>query len=149
MKLKISLLRTTLTFIFASLFLAVMIFVICIMIFLDFPWDYRQPLIIIVWFISSIVFYVITLNSCYYILSKKDLTVVRFKKRIVYTFSDVIYIDEELSKKKKMVCFFTKFGHKRYITFDQENKILPMMLKQCKNLQTKEEFEINYPNVKF
>lgn len=149
MKLKIAAWKTTLTFIFASLFCALMIFLVCILIFLDWPWDYRQPTIIVVWFISSIIFYIITLKSCYYVLSKKDLTVVRFKKRLVYSFSDIIYIDEELSKKKKMICFYTRFNHKRFVTFDKNNVVFPAMLKYCKNRMSKEEFEINYPNVKF
>ena len=48
MKLKISYKKTALTFLFSTLFCGVLIFLVCISIFLDTPWDWRQPVIITV-----------------------------------------------------------------------------------------------------
>ena len=148
MKLKISPLRTIVSFLLAFLFLGVALFFMCWTIFFDFPWDFRQPLIIGLWVVSGIVFLILSLTQNYYILSKKYVTVKRYTKELIYYFSDVIYIDEEKSMKKKMIHFYTRQGHPRYLNFDRKGILYQTMLEKCENRMSKEEFERTHPDVK-
>ena len=148
MKLKISPLRTIVSFLLAFLFLGVALFFMCWTIFFDFPWDFRQPLIIGLWVVSGIVFLILSLTQNYYILSKKYVTVKRYTKELIYYFADVIYIDEEKSMKKKMIHFYTRQGHPRYLNFDRKGILYQTMLEKCENRMSKEEFERTHPDVK-
>ena len=148
MKLKISISRTLVTFLVASLIAAGLIFGMCFSFFLKWPWEWQPYVIISLWLVSSIFFLVLTIKLNYYELTRKEVIVHRFKKQLIYRFSDVIYIDEEKSLKKKTVYFYTKFGHDRYLTFDREGLLYKAMLEKCTNRLTKEEFNKRYPNLK-
>lgn len=148
MKLKISPTKIALTFIFSSLFCGVLIFLVCITIFLSTPWDYRQPLIIGVWIISTILFYILTITSNYYELSKKYIKVIRYKKEYIYYFSEIIYIDEAKSRKNKTITFITSRGDVKYLSFDKKGLLLDYMLKNCKNLMSLEEVKNKFPTIK-
>lgn len=148
MKLVVDRRRTILTFIIVFLVMGAALFGICFWIFLDFPWDFRQPLIIAFWIVSSIVFLVLSLTKNYYVLEKKYLVVKRYTKELVYYFSDVLYIDEEQSIKKKTIHFYTRQGHARYLSFDRQGIIYKTMLEKCTNRLSKEEFEKGYPDVR-
>ena len=148
MKLVVDRRRTILTFFIAFLIMGAVLFGICFWIFLDFPWDFRQPLIIGIWVISSIVFLVLSLTANYYELNKKYVLVKRLRKELIYYYSDVIYIDEEKSAKKKMVHFYTRQGHARYLNFDKDGILYKTMLERCTNRMSKEEFERKYPDVR-
>ena len=88
MKLKISKVRTIVTFLIASLLLAVILFGICFGIFINWPWDFRQPLIIGLWLFSGVIFLILSLTMNYYVLSKKYVTVKRYSRELIYYFSD-------------------------------------------------------------
>ena len=149
MKLKINPTRIIVSFIFASLFVGAALFGICYHMFLFETWDWRQITIIVFYVVSTIGFLLFALLSNYYILERKYVEVHRFKKVLVYSFSDIIYIEEEKSKKEKVIHFYTRQGHTRYLTFDQKGLLYKAMLEKCQNRLTKEEFYTKYPNVKF
>ncbi len=157
MKLRISSWRMTWTFIIAALLVAAIIFGIFFSYFLSWPWSPANEsqywwvpyLLISIWVVLTIVFYVLTLTSNYYMVSKTEIDQVRFRRHTHYRLENVIYIDKEKSKKRKMVCFFTKDGYKKYLTFDRKGKIYDIMIKNCHNLMSEEEFRNLYPNVKF
>lgn len=149
MKLKISYKKTALTFLFSTLFCGVLIFLVCISIFLDTPWDWRQPVIITVWLISAIIFYVWTITSNYYELTKKYVKVIRYKKEYIYYFNEIIYIDVEKSRKRKTITFVTSRGDVKYLNFDQKNILLDALIEGCHNLLEKEELMRKFPNIKF
>ena len=110
-------------------------------------WDYRQFIIISAYALLMAVILVLSLNSYYYEINKKDLTVSRFGKKYVYFYSDIIYIDEEQSKKSKTLCFVTKFGDVKYLTFDKEGKIFEVAISRCKNLISLEEVKKKFPGI--
>ena len=116
--------------------------------FLTLPWDWRQWTIIGFWAVSGIALIVITPLNIYYEINKRYVVVSKYGKKTTYNYSDVVYIDEEKSEKKKVVHFYTNKGHARYITFDQKGLLYKTMLANCKNRLSKEDFEANYPNVK-
>lgn len=83
----------------------------------------------------------------YYEINRKYVMFVRFNKKYIYHYNDVVYIDEKQSEKRHVVCFYTNKGHTRYLIFDRKNVLYPTMLKHCQNRLTSEKFKEKYPNV--
>ncbi|MGM9873826.1 MAG: hypothetical protein ACI31G_02755 [Bacilli bacterium] len=130
-------------------FVGVMIFLIFFKLFITWPWDFKQPLIIAVWLISGIIFTIFSIKGTHYLVTKKYLQVTRGKKEYIYFYSDIIYIDKEYSEKKKCICFVTNKGHVRYVNFDKEGIVYKTMIEGVKNLISKEEVKEKFPKIKF
>lgn len=130
------------------LFAGAAVFGMCFNLFLFTEWTWVQPLIIALYVISSVVLFILTPKRVYYEVNRKYVKVVKYNKELIYYYSDVVYIDEELSKKKKTVYFYTNKGDERYLTFDQKGLLYQTMLNNCKNRLSKEEFAQAYPHVK-
>ncbi|MCD8204690.1 MAG: hypothetical protein LUC16_02565 [Coprobacillus sp.] len=151
MKLKLGLWKITYTFLIAIVIVAAALFGIFFSVFVT-PekWSTWQPYTIIgVWLILSIVFYILSITQNYYLVSKSEVVQVRMFRKTTYKLDNIIYIDKAVSEKRKMVCFFTREGYKKYLTFDKDGKIYSIMLKECKSLISEEDFHLSYPNVKF
>ena len=111
-------------------------------------WNYIQILILSVYTIVMTAILIISLNTQYYEINKKDLTECKFGKKYIYFYSDIIYIDVEGSKKSQILTFVTKFGHVKYLTFDKEGKIFTAVTNKCKNLISLEEVKRKFPGIK-
>ncbi len=111
-------------------------------------WDYRQFLIIGIYSTVMVIILILSLNTQYYEINKKDLTECKFGKKYVYFYSDIIYIDVDGSKRSRILSFVTKFGHVKYLTFDKEGKIFETVMNKCKNLISLEEVRAKFPGIK-
>ncbi len=111
-------------------------------------WGWQPYTIIGVWLATSIFLIVAALLTSYYEVNKKYVVVHKGTKTLVYNYSDVVYIDEEYSVKKKTIAFYTRQGHSRYLMFDSKGILYKVMLANCKNRLSKEEFKEKYPQVK-
>ena len=140
--------KTIIMLLASALFAGALVFGLCFNIFIFQPWTWVQPLIIGLWAVSSIVLIIVTPRKIYYEVNRKYVRVVKYGKEMVYNYSDVVYIDEEKSQRKKTICFYTNLGHERYLTFDREGLLYKTMIANCKNRLSKEEFVTSYPNVK-
>lgn len=147
MKLKIRLLKLTITFIISMIVIGIMFFFIFFKNFTTLPWDYLPYTIIAIWILGAIIFYILTIKFNYYVLHKKYVVVKRYRKELVYNFSDVIYIDEVQSLKKKTIIFVTNKGHARYLIFDKENILYSVMLQKCNNRVSKEQLLQMFPKI--
>lgn len=148
MKLKIGLFKTTLTYIITMLIVGGIVFLMFFKEFIKWPWSVTPWILTIGWLIGAIVFYIITIVSNYYVLHKKYVSVFKYRKELVYNFSEIIYIDEEQSEKKKVICFVTNKLHVRYLNFDKDNVLYPVMLQKCNNRLDKETFTSLHPDIK-
>ena len=110
-------------------------------------WTWQPYTIIGIWLTVSAFLVVAALLGSYYEVEKKYVVVHKGRQNLVYNYSDVVYIDEEKSEKKKMIHFFTKQGHVRYLAFDRREILYKTMLSNCKNRISKEEFQMKYPKV--
>lgn len=97
--------------------------------------------------ISTIIFCVISITQTYYKVDKHKITHVKMGKTYEYYFKDIIYIDEEWSKKHKMLLFYQNDGKGRYLAFDKDGIIFDYALEYSK-LISREEFKMRFPNVK-
>ncbi|MBR0440102.1 MAG: hypothetical protein IJK27_05070 [Bacilli bacterium] len=150
MKVRVSIFRTLWALIVVSLIAAALLFSISFNLFLfTFPYDWRQYLIIGIWVLSTVGLFLVTFLFSYYEVFKKYVVVHRGNKKLIYYYSDVVYINEALSEKKKTVTFYTRQGHVRYLMFDSKGILYKTMIQNCKERLTKEEFERRYPKVKF
>ena len=114
----------------------------------EFPYDWRQYTIIGLYVLASIALILAVKFATSYEITKSSVTFNKGTQKVVYYYGDVVYIDEEKSEKKKMVHFYTRQGHCRYLYFDNQNFLYKTMLTYCKNRLSKEEFEKKYPEVK-
>ena len=111
-------------------------------------WTWHPYAIISVWLIISIALVVAAILGSYYEVEKSYVIVHKGHQKLQYNYSDVVYIDEEQSVKRKMVCFYTRQGHCRYLMFDKKGILYKVMIANCKNRISKEEFKSRYPQVK-
>ena len=112
------------------------------------PFGSSQIIVLVVYTLILVLILFLSINGYYYEINKKDITVCKFGKKYSYFYSDIIYIDEEQSMKSKTLCFVTKYGHVKYLTFDKEGKIFDAVKVKCHNLKTLEEVKRLFPGVK-
>lgn len=148
MKLPVDRKRTIIIFVIADLIFAALLFVSCINLFLFQKWGVVQIIIIAIYVFISVFMLVLSLTRNFYVIESKYLVVVKGTKEMQYFYNDVVYIDNEQSEKRKILCFFTNKGHARYLPFDKEGKIYKTFCNKCHNLLSKEEFMMRYPNNK-
>ena len=112
-----------------------------------FPFDnsfyYYTPILLV----ATIIFCVISLTKTYYEIKGAVFTHSKMGKVVEYSFSNIIYIDQEFSEKKKMMRFFTREGQEHLLIFDKNGVLYQTALKKC-SLISKEEFLRRFPNKK-
>lgn len=148
MKVKISLKKVLLMWLGVFAILAVVVSLMFFNLFYLTKWDYRQFIVIGAYTAVMILILIFSINTQYYEINKKDLTECKFGKKLVYFYSDIIYIDVEGSMKSRILSFVTKYGHVKYLTFDKEGKIFEAAMSKCKNLISLEEVRIKFPGIK-
>ncbi|MCX5775035.1 MAG: hypothetical protein NTV44_01545 [Firmicutes bacterium] len=102
----------------------------------------------VVWFLSTLLFVILSLTQDYYILEGRNLIQHRFNKEKVFDCNDILFVNEAWSKKNKTLNFYDKFGIVHYLPFDKQGKIYEHVLAKGDNLMSKEEFQERFPNVK-
>lgn len=112
------------------------------------PWDYRQPTLICLVFAGALACFIPSLVNAYYTIDNNSFTVKRVSKEYVFTYSNIEFIDQEKSLKKKKVIFYVKGGKMQYLLSDKNNVLYETLLKKCKNLESKEEFYRAHPEEK-
>ena len=148
MKVKISSKRIVLMWLAVYLVFAGIISLIFFNLFYLSKWDARQPVFIFLYTATMLVILIVSIKTHYYEINKKDITVSKLGKKYTYFYSDIIYIDFEQSEKGKSLCFVTKLGHVKYLTFDKEGKIYTAAKSRCTNLISREELEAKFPGIK-
>lgn len=144
---KIALKKVLLLWLAGFIFGAAMIFGCFYYIFFT-KWNAIQPTIISIYVAVMIALFFISLYTNYYEIFRKYFVIHKFGKEFQYNYSDIIYIDKDYSEKKKTILFATKYGHIRFVTFDQNGVLYYTMIEQCENLMSREEALVKYPSLK-
>ncbi len=147
MKVKIPWLKIFLMWLIIFLVMAVIVFFMFFNLFLQ-QWSVIQPIIIAIYVLVMVAILMISINTHYYEINKKDITEAKFGKKFVYFYNDIIYIDEQESLRTKTLCFVTNRGHVKYLTFDKEGKIFKAATTKCNNLISLEEVKSRFPGIK-
>ena len=148
MKVKISIKKVLLMWLGVFVILAAVVSLMFFNLFYLSKWDYRQIVIIGIYAAVMIGILIVSLNTQYYEINKKDITECKFGKKFVYFYTDIIYIDVDGSQKSKILSFVTKYGHVKYLTFDKEEKIFEAAMSKCKNLISLQEVRAKFPGIK-
>ena len=150
MKVRVPIWRTLLILLVVILIGAAIIFGLTFNLFLKpiTEWDWRPYTILGIWAAVSVALVIAAILTSYYEVNKAYVIVHKGTQKLMYNYSDVVYIDEKQSLKSKMVCFYTRQGHTRYLMFDSKGILYKTMLANCKNRLSDEEFARKYPKVK-
>lgn len=140
--------KTLLLALVIFLFSAVIVFTSCINLFLFEEWDYRQWLIIGVFLASSILILIFSLRTYFYVIEKRELIVIKFKRELVYPYSEIIYIDQNQKRKKSTITIVMKSGQIIYLIPDNKNQVYESLQKNCDDLLDKQEVMNKFPRIK-
>ena len=97
--------------------------------------------------VASILFCFLSIAQTSYEVTSLKLVHTKMGKVTEYFWSDIIYIDEEFSSRKKMLLFYTKDGRDHFLAFDKKGIIYEKALEKS-HLLSKEEFQRKFPNKK-
>ena len=150
MKVQVSFKQNLKVFLLAFILGAVILFLCCINLFVfTKPWNYVQWIIIVAFFSLSLIIFIVSLKTNYYIINESDFEVHRFSKVIIYDYRNIIFIDEIEGQKGKTIPFMTnKDKNLQYLSFDKDGLLYKKMLSKCKNRLSREAFHAKYPGVK-
>lgn len=140
--------KTLLLALVIFLFSAGIVFTSCINLFLFQEWDYRQWLIIGVFLASSILILIFSLRTYFYVIEKRELIVIKFKRELVYPYSEIIYIDQNQKRKKSTITIVMKSGQIIYLIPDNKNQVYESLQKNCDDLLDKQEVMNKFPRIK-
>jgi MFS family permease len=140
--------KTLLLALVIFLFSAGIVFTSCINLFLFQEWDYRQWLIIGVFLVSSILILIFSLRTYFYVIEKRELVVVKFKRELVYPYSEIIYIDQNQKRKNSTITIVMKSGQTIYLIPDKGNQVYESFQKNCDHLLDKQEVINKFPRIK-
>ena len=93
--------------------------------------------------------YILALIGQSYVIEDKYFTVRRLKKELVFEYKNIIFVDINESKRKKMVILYTQKGGMKYLLGDRDGKLLETIIKKCPNTMSVEEFRRSYPRVRY
>lgn len=97
--------------------------------------------------ISTVFFCVLTIRGTWYMIDSKKLVHSKLGQTKEYYWKEIIYVDEEWSKKHKMLLFYMNDGKDHYLAFDKEGLIFEYALKYGRLLD-KEQFLARFPKAK-
>ena len=140
--------KKTLLYFFAISIVVLFLFYLTIDGSFTFPFPTKDYIFFAGWLVITLTYFIITLKMSYYRLEKKGLYQKRMTKEYYFQYNDIIYIDEEWSRKNNILVFVTNRGHAIYLILDKKQTLLDEMLKRCPNLTTKEETKMRFPDVK-
>ena len=95
----------------------------------------------------AILLCVLSITQTYYTVDKQAINHYKMGRQYRYLFSDIIYINEEWSKKHKTLLFYLKDGKDRYLAFDKEAVIYEYAI-EYSHLISEEEFRERFPKAK-
>ena len=94
----------------------------------------------------SVAFCVLSINNTYYVVDAHYISHFKMGHEDRYPYTDIIFIDEEWSKKHKMLNFYLKSGKSRTLAFDKEGLIYKYAVEKVHQM-SKEEFQAKFPNI--
>ncbi len=96
--------------------------------------------------IITVVFAILSISKTYYVIDAHQISHFKMGHEDVYRFVDIIYIDEEWSKKHKMLQFYLKSGKSRTLAFDKDGLLFKYAVEKSYTI-SKEEFVARFPNI--
>lgn len=105
-------------------------------------------LVMVVWFLSTLLFFILSLTQTYYVMEGRNLIHHQLNKEFVYDCKDILYVDEEYSKKHKILTFYLESGAARYLPYDKNGAIFDFVMEKSINRISREEFHARFPSIR-
>ena len=97
--------------------------------------------------IASVIFCILSITSFSYKISDSEIVQIKLGKEFEYHWKNIIYINEEYSKKHKTLCFYTYDGREHFLMFDKNGKIFEEATKRVNQI-SRQELLSRFPNIK-
>lgn len=104
--------------------------------------------ILLIWIVLTSIASYILLTKNYYVLTKVDITHHKLNQEVTYSFSSILYIDEEYTKKHNTILFYLNTGRSVFLVLDDKNEVLDAINKGAKNLISRQEFHAKFPKIR-
>ncbi len=113
------------------------------------PWGVSHYLFVIVMGVSLIGIYIFSITTYYYVIDKASFTVKRYGKAVEFDYRNIEFIDENESRRKHQVIFYSSKGRMRYLIADKKGLLLETLLKKCPKSLSIEEFRRKHPEERY
>ena len=111
--------------------------------------DVPQIIIIVAMGLALVGFYFLSIFTYYYEIDKHSFVMKRLFKTYEFEYKNIEFIDEENSKRKNLIIFYSKTAKMRYLIADREGKVLETLIKKCPDSLSLEEFRRAHPEEKY
>ena len=107
----------------------------------------QDVIVIIIYMILAIVSLFILFKENYYVILNDGFVHHRWVKDLKIRFNEILYIDEEYTKKNKTILFYTDKGSSFFMILDDEDKLYNLIKEKSKNLMSKDEYHKKFPKI--
>ena len=107
----------------------------------------QDVIVIIIYMILAIVSLFILFKENYYVILNDGFVHHRWVKDLKIRFNEILYIDEEYTKKNKTILFYTDKGSSFFMILDDEDKLYNLIKEKSKNLMSKEQYHKKFPKI--
>ena len=143
------------TYLIVAIFVVVVIFLIFSS---RFAWTYssentttyiiQDAVVFLIGIVISVIGWFLLTSKNYYEVTNSAIIHLKLNSTFTYDFINVLYIDENYTKKHKTLLFYNNKGKDLFLTLDKDMELLKIFNKECKNLISREEFHKKFPKVK-
>lgn len=95
--------------------------------------------------VTTTIFCIVSIKSTYYEIHGDKFVHHKMGKITEFKYKDILYVDEEWSKRHKMVLFYTNNGKSGVLAFDKDAKLYQTILEKAP-LITWEEYKMRFPS---
>ncbi len=108
----------------------------------------QDVIVLLFWaLITGLAIYILYTKN-YYILTKTDITHYKLNQVVTYSFNNILYIDEEYTKKHNTLLFYMNTGKSVFLVLDKEGEILKAVTKGAHNVISRQEFHVKFPKIR-
>lgn len=107
----------------------------------------QDVIVITLWLILSAISLYVLLYQNYYVILKDSIVHHRWVKDIKIKYNEILYIDEEYSKKHQTVLLYTDKGSSFFFVMDKDQEIFNLLKTRCENLMGKDEYHKKFPKI--
>lgn len=108
----------------------------------------QDVIVLLVWIALTAIATYILYTKNYYILTKTDITHYKLNQVVTYSFNNILYIDEEYTKKHNTILFYMNTGKSVFLVLDNNGEILKAITKGARNTISRQEFHVKFPKIR-
>lgn len=112
------------------------------------PWTWKHYVVTITPIVLAGGFAYITISQTGYTITPREIIFHKGRHDLFFRFKDIIYVDEDYAKQKKMLRFYLSNGDERFLVLDKQQKLLQITLEKCPHLLTFAQLQARFPKAR-